>query len=140
MAADMTEAEKITLTPEELAALVDSQIAKRDAGRELEAARIRRMYDPPATPAPSINAPSELVAEFGKALDLSGGDVDKATFAIVGWLAVDPNGRAVYPDFKALFSTWGFANDVLHPQSRALLIRGVIENLKSQRERTKAGV
>jgi hypothetical protein len=41
------------LNDEELAALVETRIAERDAKRELEAQRIYELYNPPPTPAPS---------------------------------------------------------------------------------------
>jgi hypothetical protein len=136
----MTDAEKISMTLEELAALVEAQVAKRDDERKREAVRTWELENPIAPPAPPINAPPELMAELTSALDASGNDVDKATNSILWRLNLDPKGRATDPTFRALFYEWSFARDLVHPGLRAALIKNVLTNIRRKREREGAGV
>jgi hypothetical protein len=125
----MTDAQNITMTPEELNALVETRIAERDAKRELEARRLYELYNPPPTPAPARREASpELMAEFNSALDAANGDVEKATARIAGMLSKDVQDRPAYPQFYALYMQWG-GN-----------LRGLLQIMMRRRERQEAGV
>ena len=122
----------ITLTQGEIAALIATKISEHEQAKEREVERIRQLQNPPSTPAPSIGAPPELMAELTKILDANGGDVDKALNVVLHWLAVDINERPTNPDFRAVFYQWSFARDVL-PHAWALMVRNVLLNMQRQR-------